>query len=85
MVDCNSCVAQYILIAYFILMLLLFSCSVVSDSLLTLWTAAGQASLSLTVSRNLPKFMSITSVMPSSHLTLSPSALNLSLHQGLFQ
>ena len=85
MVDCNSCVAQYILIAYFILMLLLFSCSVVSDSLLTLWTAAGQASLSLTVSRSLPKFMSVTSVMPSSHLTLSPSALNLSLHQGLFQ
>ena len=32
------------------------------------WTAARQASLSLTISRSLPKFMSITSVMPSSQL-----------------
>ena len=34
------------------------------------------------------EFMSIESVMPSNHLfsvTLSPSAFNLSLHQGLFQ
>ena len=34
----------------------------------TSWTAAHQASLSLTISQNLPKFMSIASVMPSSHL-----------------
>ena len=34
----------------------------------TLWTAAHQASLSLTISQNLPKFMSIASVLPSSHL-----------------
>ena len=34
------------------------------------WTAARQASLSLTISRSLPKFMSIASVMPSSHLIL---------------
>ena len=32
------------------------------------WTAVCQASLSLTVSRSLPKFLSIASVMPSSHL-----------------
>ena len=32
--------------------------------------AAHQASLSITTSRNLPKFMSIESVMPSNHLTL---------------
>ena len=32
------------------------------------WTAACQASLPLTISRSLPKFMSIASVMPSSHL-----------------
>ena len=36
----------------------------------TLWTAAHQASLSLTISRSLPKFMSIALVMPSSHLIL---------------
>ena len=33
------------------------------------WIAAWQASLSLTISRSLPKFMSIASVMPSSHLS----------------
>ena len=33
-------------------------------------TAAGQASLSLTISRSLPKFMSIALLMPSSHLIL---------------
>ena len=36
----------------------------------TSWTAAGQASLSLSVSQSLPKFMFIASVMPSSHLIL---------------
>ena len=54
----------------------------------TPWTEAHQASLSLIISWSLPKFMSIESVMPSNHLfsvTLSPSAFNLSLHQGLFQ
>ena len=34
----------------------------------TPWTAARQASLSLTSSRSLPKFKSIESVMPSNHL-----------------
>ena len=34
----------------------------------TPWTATRQASLSLTISQSLPKFMSIVSVMPSSHL-----------------
>ena len=34
------------------------------------WTTARQASLSITNSRNLPKFMSIESVMPSCHLIL---------------
>ena len=36
----------------------------------TPWTAACQASLSITNSRRLPKFMSIESVMPSNHLIL---------------
>ena len=36
----------------------------------TLWTAAHQASLSLTTSWSLPKFMSIESVVTSSHLIL---------------
>ena len=37
---------------------------------MTLWTAACQASLSLTISQSLPKFMSIESVMPFNHLIL---------------
>ena len=41
----------------------------VSDSAVP-WTAAHQASLSLTISRGLPKFISIVLVMPSSHLIL---------------
>ena len=36
----------------------------------TPWTAAHQASLSLTLSQSLPKLMSIESVMPSNHLIL---------------
>ena len=40
-----------------------------SDSV-TPWTAAHQASLSVTHSRNLPKPMSIESVMPSNHLII---------------
>ena len=36
----------------------------------TPWTAARQASLSITNSRNLPKLMFIESVMPSNHLIL---------------
>ena len=66
---------------------LLFSRSAVSDSA-TPWTATCRAPLSFTVSRSLLKLMSIESVMPSNHLTLSPSsppALNLSQHQNLFQ
>ena len=54
-------------------------------------TAARQASLSITSSRNLLKLMSIESVMLSNHfivsrpLLLSPPALTHSQHQGLFQ
>ena len=50
-----------------------FSCLVVSDSL---WTAAGQASLSIINCQSLPKHMSTELVMPSiqpSHLLSSPS------------
>ena len=36
----------------------------------TLWTTARQASLSITNSQSLPKFMSTESVMPSNHLIL---------------
>ena len=48
--------------------------SVVSDSA-TPWTAACQASLSITSSQSLLKFMSIESVMPSNHLILCPPLL----------
>ena len=37
---------------------------------MTPWTAACQASLSITSSQSLPKLMSIESVMPSNHLIL---------------
>ena len=53
----------------------------------TPWTAARQASLSITNSRSLLKFMSITSVMPSNHLILCYPLLPPSVfsqHQGLF-
>ena len=46
-----------------------FSCSTVSDSAIP-WTAARQASLSITNSRSLLKLMSIGSLMPSNHLIL---------------
>ena len=46
-----------------------FSCSVVSD-FATPWTAAHQASLSITNSWNLLKIMSFESVMPSNRLIL---------------
>ena len=54
----------------------------------TPWIAAHQASLSITNSRNLPKLISIESVMPSNHLILSspsPPAFNLSQPQSLFK
>ena len=50
-------------------MLLLFSCSVVSDSV-SPWTAAHQASLSFSISWSSLKLMSIKSMMPSNHLIL---------------
>ena len=43
----------------------------------TSWTAARQPSLSLTISWSLPTFMSIETVMPSSHLILSRPLLLL--------
>ena len=46
-----------------------FSCSVVSNSA-TSWTAARQASLSITNSLNVFKLMTIMSVMPPNHLIL---------------
>ena len=79
------------MLPYFCLQCYLFS-SVQSLSrvrlFVTPWTAARQASLSITNSRSLLKLMSIESVMPSNHLimsSLSPPTFNLSQHQGLFQ
>ena len=56
--------------------MLLFSCSVVSNSA-TPWTAAGQASLFITNSWSLFKLMSIESVIPSNHLILCCALLLL--------
>ena len=44
----------------------------------TPWTAAHQASLSITNSQSLLKLMSVESVMPSNHLILCPPLLLLS-------
>ena len=54
-------------------------CSVLSHVWLfvTPWTAARQASLSFTISRNLLKLISIELVMPSNHQVLSHSRLHL--------
>ena len=60
-----------------------FSHSVVSDSA-TPWTAARQFSLSVTNSRNLLKFMSIESVMPSNHLIFFSSCLQSCPASGSF-
>ena len=52
----------------------------------TRWTAACQASLSITSSWSLLKLMSVVLVMPSNHLSSpSPPAFSLSQHQGIFQ
>ena len=48
----------------------MFSHSILSDFLVTPWTVAFQACLSLTISWSLLKLMPIESVMPSSHLIL---------------
>ena len=55
--------------------------SVISDSA-TPWTAAGQASLSITNSQSLLKLMSIESVTPSNHLILCRPLLlpSINLH-----
>ena len=55
-----------------------FSCSVMSDSE-TPWNASHQASLSITNTQSLLKFMSIESVMPSNHLILCHPLLLLPL------
>ena len=61
----------------------LFSRWVVSDSA-TPWTAARQASLSITNSQSLLKLMSIESVMPSNHLILClPLLLLPSIFPGI--
>ena len=51
----------------------------------TPWTAAHQASLSITSSHSLFRLMSIESVMPSNHLIFYPPAFILSQSQGFFQ
>ena len=59
-----------------------FSCSVVSNSA-TPWTAARQASLSITNFQSLLKLMSIKSVIPSSHLILCPLVLPPSIFPSI--
>ena len=56
--------------------ILLFNHSVVSD-FVTPWTTAHQTSVSFTTSRSLLKLMSIKSVIPSNHFTLSHPLLLL--------
>ena len=58
------CKSHWIVLFY--LKSIQFSYSVMSNSVIP-WTAAHQASLSITNSQSLLKLMSITSVMPSNH------------------
>ena len=65
-----------------------FSLSCVWPHIVTSWTEAHQASLSITNSWSLLKLMSIELVMHptiSSSVIPSPPAFNLSQHEGLFQ
>ena len=58
---------------------MVFNCSVMSDSAAP-WTAAHQASLSITISQSLLKLMSIELVMPSNYLIICcPLLLLLSI------
>ena len=66
--------------------LIQFSSGTQSCLFVTSWTAAHQASLSITNSQSLFKLMNIKSVMPPNHASSvipSPPAFNLSQHQGL--
>ena len=63
--------------------LVLLSRSVVSNSLWPHGLAAHQASLSLTISQSLLKFMSIESVVPSNHLILCRPLLLPSIFPSL--
>ena len=65
--DTENCSSQYLLLPS--RPSVQFSPSVVCDSV-TPWTAARQASLSITNSQSLLKLMSIELVMPSNHLIL---------------
>jgi len=56
------------------------SCQVMSDLFMIPWTAAHQASLSFTISWNLPKFTSIASVVPSNHVNTCSVLKVLVLH-----
>ena len=68
---CNCCVPTFPANISFIFgCTVQFSHSVVSDSFATPWTAACQASLSITSSQSLLKLISIVLVMPSNHLIL---------------
>ena len=60
---------MYIYVCVCVCVCVQFSLSVMSDSA-TPWTAARQASLSITSSQSLLKLMSIESMMPSNHLIL---------------
>ena len=76
------CVYTYMLCAYITVYKHIYNAQFSSDAqsclFATPWTAACQASLSITISQSLLKLMSITSVMPSNHLILCHPLLLLS-------
>ena len=82
--DTYICMAESLCCSPETITTLLISCVVVQlpsrvQLFVTPWTAAQQASLSITNSWSLPKFMFIALVMPSSHLILWLSLLLLPL------
>ena len=71
-------------ICWILLFIVQFSRSVVSDWLfVTPWTAACQASLSITYSWSLLRLMSVESVMPSNHLILCRPLLQPSIFPSI--
>ena len=82
--DTRICMAESLCCSPETITTLLISCVVVQSPnrvqlFVTPWTAAQKASLSITDSWSLPKFMFIALVMPSSHLILWLSFLHLRL------
>ena len=73
----STVLASLVIIMYIVSVIIIVQLPSHVWLLATTWTATHQASLSVTISRSLPKFMFIASMMPSNHLILWRSLLLL--------